>query len=86
LRRRWSLKGRERMGSALFEKMECIFSIAPMGNLDKSQECSPDASRGGTRRCVCASGVLSVPGSVGVRHRTPGTGRGLDPVCASGVA
>ena len=76
------MKGRERMGSALFEKMECIFSIAPMGNLDKSQECSPDASRGGTRRCVCASGVLSV----GVRHRTPGTGRGLDLVCASGVA
>ena len=51
LRRRWSLKGRERMGSslppaelarrdsALFEKMKCIFSIAPVGNLEKSREC-----------------------------------------------
>ena len=53
--------GRERMGSslplaelarrdsALFEKMKCIFSIAPVGNLEKSRECfslrkhSPDA-------------------------------------------
>ena len=49
LRRRWSLKSRERMGSALFEKMKCIFSIAPEGNLVKSRECfslrkhSPDA-------------------------------------------
>jgi len=44
LRRRWSLKGRERMGSsrrdsALFEKMKCISSIAPVGKLDKSWEC-----------------------------------------------
>ena len=38
LRRRWSLKGRERMGSALFEKMKCIFSIVPVGTLDKSRE------------------------------------------------
>jgi len=61
LRRRWSLKGTERMSSslppaelarrdsALFEKMKCIFSIAPVGNLEKSWECfslrkhSPDA-------------------------------------------
>ena len=42
------MKGRERMGSslqarrdsALFEKMKCIFSIAPVGNLEKSRECS----------------------------------------------
>ena len=45
LRRRWSLKGRERMGStlppaelarrdsALFEKLKCIFSIAPVGKV-----------------------------------------------------
>ena len=51
LRRRWSLKGRERMGSslpptklarqdsALFEKMKCIFSIALVGSLEKSWEC-----------------------------------------------
>jgi len=57
LRRRWSLKSRERMGSslplvelarrdsALFEKMKCIFSIAPVGKLEKSRECFslPDA-------------------------------------------
>ena len=51
LRRRWSFKGRERMGSSLppaelvrrdsapFEKIKCIFSIAPVGNLEKSREC-----------------------------------------------
>jgi len=33
LRRRWSLKGRERMS---FSK--CIFSIAPVGKLEKSRE------------------------------------------------
>ena len=50
LGRRWSLKGRERMGSslppaelakrdsALFEKMKCLFSIAPVGKLEKSWE------------------------------------------------
>jgi len=44
--RRWSLKGRERMGSSqarrestLFEKIKCISSIAPVGKLDKSREC-----------------------------------------------
>ena len=48
LRRRWSLKGREGLGSSLpptelarqdlelFEKMKCIFSIAPVGKLEKS--------------------------------------------------
>ena len=51
LRRKWSLKGRERVGSslppaelarrdsALFEKMKCIFSFASVGNLEKSREC-----------------------------------------------
>ena len=61
LRRRSSFKGRERMGSSLppaelarrdstlFKKMKCIFSFAPVGNLEKSLECfslrkhSPDA-------------------------------------------
>jgi len=50
------LKGRERMGSSLppaelarrdsvlFEKMKCIFFIAPVGKLEKSREKhSPDA-------------------------------------------
>ena len=73
LRRRWSLKGRERVGFslplaelarrdlALFEKMKCIFSITPVGNLEKSER-----------------PVQSVPGSARVRHRTPGTGRRLE--------
>jgi len=70
LRRRWSLMGRERMGSslppaelarrdlALLEKMKCIFSIAPVGNLEKSRECfllrkhSPDVGFWSTGRCV----------------------------------
>ena len=39
MRRRWSLKGRERMGFGAFEKMKCIFSIAPVGSLEKSREC-----------------------------------------------
>jgi len=52
LRRRWSLKGREDgRDSALFEKMKCIFSIALVGNLEKSRECfSPDASFWSTGR------------------------------------
>ena len=37
LRRRWSLKGRE--GFGVFEKMKCIFSIAPVESLEKSPEC-----------------------------------------------
>jgi len=35
------LKGRERMGSAFFKKMKCIFSIVPVGKLEKSR--TPDA-------------------------------------------
>jgi len=33
-----------------------------------------------------STGVLSVPGSVRIRHRTPGTGRGLNSVGASSAA
>jgi len=49
LRRRWSLKGRERMVSALFEKMKCIFSIASVGKFGEvagvflAEKHSPDA-------------------------------------------
>ena len=63
LRRRWSLKARERMGSslppaelarrdsALFEKIKCLSSIAPMGNFGEvagvflAKKHSPDAGR-----------------------------------------
>jgi len=95
LRRRWSLKGRERMGSSLppaelaswdstlFEKMKCIFSIAPVGNLEKSRECF---SLRNTHRTLASGApdaeserpVQSVPGPARVRHRTLGTGRRLE--------
>ena len=50
MRRRWRLKGREGLGSSLplaelarwdstlFEKMKCIFSIAPVGNVEKTRD------------------------------------------------
>ena len=51
--RRWSSKGSEGCGFlspiGTFEKIKCIFSIAPIRNLEKSRECfltekhSPDA-------------------------------------------
>jgi len=47
---------------------------------------SLDALTVGTGRSACVSGVLSVSDVVRVKHRTLSTGRGLDPVCASGVA
>jgi len=58
LRRRWSLKGRERMGSVLFEKMKCILSIALVGNLEKSREkhssdAGPEASYAVSLHPVC---------------------------------
>ena len=98
LRRRWRLKGREgfgflspsrwacEAGFSAFEKIKCIFSIAQMESLEKSLECSPDALIACTGRWACASSVLSGSGAVRVKHQTLCTGRGLDPVYASGVA
>ena len=37
--------------SALFEKMKCIFSFAPVGVLEKSRKCF---SVGNTHRTLCA--------------------------------
>ena len=63
-----------------------------MESLEKSQECS---SLRNTHRTLTAEApdakpvcpvCCQVPGSVRVRHRTLGTGRGLNPVGASGVA
>ena len=54
-----------RRDSALFEKIKCIFSIAPVGIFSEvtgvflSWKHSPDAQRGGTGRWPLASGVLS---------------------------
>jgi len=75
LRRRWSLKGKERMGLALFDKMKCIFSIAPVGTLDKSRECF---SLRNTHRTLASGApdaeserlVHTLLGPARVRHRT----------------
>jgi len=94
LRRRWSLKGREGLGSslpsaelarrdsALFEKMKSIFSIAPMGNLEKSRECfslrnthrtlvaeAPDAM---SVRLVCYQCLAQL--GLGTRRQAPDVG------------
>jgi len=91
LRRRWSLKGREMMGWhtlwcwhtlrgwALFEKMKCIFSIAPVGNLEKSRECFTHRTlASGAPEAESERPVQTVPGPARVRHRTIGTGRWLE--------
>ena len=80
------------MGFGVFEKMKCIFSIAPMKSLEKSPECfltekhPRDALTVGTGRCAYVSSVLFASDSVRVKHQTLCTGYGLDPVCVSGVA
>jgi len=94
LRRRWSLKGRERMGSklggmgnsALFEKMKCIFSIAPMGNSEKSREFF---SQRNTHRTLAteapdAEAMRLVCCGARVKHRTVLIGRKVTPVLESG--
>jgi len=81
------LKGRERMGSSLppaelarrdsvlFEKMKCIFSIVPVGSLEKSWECS---SLRNTHRTLAveapdAEAVRPVCCGARVKHRTQGS-------------
>ena len=66
--------------SALFEKMKCIFSIAPVESLEKSRECF---SVENTHRTLASGApdaaserpVQKVPGLARVRHRITGTGR-----------
>ena len=63
-----------------------------MESLEKSWECfslrnthrtlTAEASDNEPTRSVCCQ----VPGSVRVRHRTLGTGHGLNPIGVSGVA
>jgi len=89
LRRRWSLKGRERVGSslppaelarwdsALFEKMKCIFSIASVGNLEKSRD-THQTLASGAPDAESERPVQTVPGPARVRHRTTSTGRSLE--------
>ena len=90
--------GRERMGSslppasqarrdsALFEKMKCIFSIAPMGNLEKLWECFLHRTLAQRHRTLglrvrCAV----VLGSARAKHRTVSTGSRVAPVHVSGA-
>jgi len=72
-----------------FEKIKCIFSIALVGNLEKSWECfskhSPDAGVGSTARWSRASGVVSVCGSGVQSAPNADIGRWAVTVYASGV-
>ena len=67
--------------SVLFEKMKCIFSIAPVGKFGQvagvflSEKHSPDAE---AERPVCCGDR--------VKHRTVNTGRWGAPVHASGAS
>jgi len=93
------LKGRERMSfslppaefarrdSALFEKIKCIFSIAPVENLEKPRECS---SLRNTHRTLAveapdAEAVRPVCCGARVKHRTVSTRHRVAPVHASGA-
>ena len=72
-----------RRDSALFEKMKCIFSIAPVGKFVEvagvflAEEHSPDAGSEAPD-AVSERPVCSLPDSIRVRHRTIGTGRWLE--------
>jgi len=87
LRRRWSLKGRERMVSALFEIMKCIFSIASVGKLVKSRGCSSQRNTHRTLAIEALDAVAERPVCCGarVKQRTVNTGRWGAPVHASGA-
>ena len=67
--------------------MKCIFSIALVGTLEKSQECS---SLRNTHRTLVveapdAETVRSVCYGARVKHRTVSTGRRVAPVPTSGA-
>jgi len=99
LRRRWSLKGRKRMGSslppaelarqdsALFEKMKCIFSITLVVTLEKSHECSSLRNTHHMLALEAPDAEVVCPVCCGARfkHRTLHTGCRVAPVHASGA-
>jgi len=67
--------------------MKCIFSIVPVENLEKSQECS---SLRNTHRTLAveapdAEAVRPMRCGARVKHRTMNTGRRVAPVHASGA-
>jgi len=69
-----------------FEKMKCIFSIAPMGNLEKLWECFLHRTLAQRHRTLglrvrCAV----VLGSARAKHRTVSTGSRVAPVHVSGA-
>jgi len=73
--------------SALFEKMKCIFSIAPVENLEKSQECFLLRNTYRTQHRTLSLSVRCavVLDSTRVKHRTMHTGCRVTPVHASGA-
>ena len=93
------MKSRERMGSsppptelvrqdsALFEKIKCIFSIAPVGNLEKSQECSSVRNTHRTLAVEAPDAEVVRPVCCGarVKHRMVSIGPRVAPVHASGA-
>jgi len=99
LRRRWSLKGREKMGfslppasqarrdSALFEKMKCISFIAAVGNLEKSCECFSLRNTHQTLAVEAPDAEVVCPVCCGarVKHRMVRIGRRGAPVHESGA-
>jgi len=71
----------------IFEKMKCIFSIASVGDLEKSRECS---SQRNTHRTLAVEApdvevVRPVCCGARVKHRTVNFERWGAPVHASGV-
>jgi len=76
-----------RRDSALFEKMKCIFYIAPVGTLEKSRECSSLRNTHRTLAVEATDGEAVRPVCCGarVKHRTMNTGRRVAPVHASGA-
>jgi len=76
-----------RRDSALFEKMKCIFSIAPVENLEKSRECSSQRNTHWTLAVEAPDAVAVRPVSCGarVKHRTVNTGCWGAPIHASGA-
>jgi len=71
----------------LFEKMRSIFSIAPVGNLEKSRECSLQRNTHWTLAFEAPDAVAERPVCFGarVKHRTVNTERWGAPVHASGA-
>ena len=67
--------------------MKCIFSIASVGNLEKSRECSSQRNTHRTLAVEAPDAEAERPACCGarVKHQTVNTGRWRAPVHASGA-